>query len=531
MKRFGAALILVATVAILYRKAIRLWWMYDDAWLLHVALARRWTMTFTDGDTWHRTFTPLLDSTYEVMIALAGLEPGRWHAVSLMLVLLCALSLFFALSLYLRVLPALAGAFLFVAGAPLCTFAMQFMLVHILEAILLGTLATATFILASRKASNALNFLSATLFLLAMLAREIAMPLPALLLVLPERNWRVRARHLVFHAAALVIYGVWRRTVLGTFFSGSGWAMTLSDVPAMLATLPWKVVTSWSGAALEAGLPALVLIGIAAVFALRDPIAGRVALLGLAMAIAPLLTASKEVGPRLTITPWLWLCVVFAFGMSRMPRLPAAALALVTAGALLVANRQQWSADFTQAERMSDEARAFMRLDGASMLRAPAVPPAAMVELQWLKEEHFRLARGSGWFYDDLYLCESGTEGRRVFEYHEARREVLEVTARIPDFARTYCSSIRETAPLRAEFRHVRDSLFWRFGPYANGRWRVVLGGGLQAFDVPRDDGFSLPGVPGLSLRVRYQSPEGWVTYSPDITLDFATQPNFVWHR
>jgi hypothetical protein len=530
VKRFGAALLLVATVAILYRKAIRLWWMYDDAWLLHVALARRWTMTFTDGDTWHRVFTPLLDSTFEVLIVLAGLEPARWHAAILVLLAACAVAVFLVLSLYLRPEAAFAGAFLFVAGAPLCTFATQLMLAHILEAIFLGALAVAAFVVASRRASNLFNLLSAVLFFLAMLAKEIAVPLPALLLVLPERNWRVRSRHLLFHAVALVAYVVWRRIVLGTFISGSGWAVTLPDVPAILVKLPWKIVVTWLGPTLEAGLPALVLIAIGAAFALRDRVAVRVTLLGLAITIIPILSASKEVGTRLTAAPWLWLCVVFAFGLSRMKRLPAAALFVAAAATQLVANRQQWAAEFARAERMSEEARAFMTLDGASVLRMPAIPPGAMVELQWLKEDHYGRARGSGWFYDDIYLCAPGLEGKRVFEYQGARREVVEVTARIPDFARAYCSSIRE-APLRAEFRHSRDSLFWRFGPYANGQWRVVLGGGLQAFDVPREDGFSLPGVPGLALRVRYQSPEGWVTYSPEIALDFARQPKLVWHR
>jgi hypothetical protein len=37
--------------------------------------------------------------------------------------------------------------------------------------------------------------------------------------------------------------------------------------------------------------------------------------------------------------------------------------------------------------------------------------------------------------------------------------------------------------------------------------------------------------VPGLTLRVRYESPDGWVTYSPELALDFARQPDLVWHR
>jgi hypothetical protein len=59
----------------------------------------------------------------------------------------------------------------------------------------------------------------------------------------------------------------------------------------------------------------------------------------------------------------------------------------------------------------------------------------------------------------------------------------------------------------------------------------VLLGRGIDAWEVPRREAFRLPGVKGLSLRIRYDSPEGWVTYSPDIDLDFARQPDFTWHR
>ncbi len=532
MKRLAGPLFLLATVVVLYRKAIRLWWMYDDAWLLHVALARRWTMTFTEGDTWHHAFTPLLDSTFEALIAIAGLEPARWHAAELVLLGLCALAIYFALHLYVPATSALAGAFLFVAGAPVCAFATQLMLVHYLEAILLGAIAAAAFVMASRRSSNALNLLSAILYFVAMLAKEIVTPLPLLLLVLPERNWRVRARHLVFHVVAFVGYLVWRRAAVGSLMSGDGWAIALGDVPRVLLALPWKILRTWSGSALEIGLVALALIAAGAAFALRTRAAIVLALLGLFLAVAPIVPSSKEISARLTLVAWLWFCTLFAIGMARMKSAPGLALFAAAAIALLVANRQEWGEEFGRSERMSAEARMFMTIDGASMLRTPAIPPAAMIEFRWFKEEHLRRARGSGWFYDDFYLCGDATmHGRRFYEYHPVRREVLEVTARIPDFARAYCASIRDKAPLRAEFRHRHDSLFWRFGPYPEGRWRVVLGGGLQAFDVPREDGFSLPGVGGLALRVRYQSPQGWVTYSPELNLEFAKEPEMTWTR
>jgi hypothetical protein len=266
-------------------------------------------------------------------------------------------------------------------------------------------------------------------------------------------------------------------------------------------------------------------------YAMRERRAAVAALVGLALVIAPVVFVSNEIDARMALVPWLWLCALFAIGASRMGSVPRQALLVAAVVAVVVANRQQWTAEYTRAKRMSDEARAFMTLDGGALLRRPTIPPAAMTELQWLKEGYYQLAGGTGWFYDDSFLCSSPIDGKRIFEWTPARREVVEVTARIPDFAKAWCASLRDKAPLRAEFHHRGETLSWRFGPYDDGRWTVVMAGGVQAFEVPREEGFRLTGVPGLSLRVRYDSPEGWSTYSPDIVLDFARQPDYIWHR
>lgn len=532
VKRSASVLLLLGVVAVLYRKATRLWWTYDDPWNLHVSLVRRWTDAFTQADIWpQHVFMPLLIASYETMLRFAGLHPEHWYRIQLVLLGLTVVAVFFALRLYVETIPALGGALVFAAGPPLCAFATQLMVVHYLEAILLGTLATIVYVLAFRRRSIALELLSALLYFAAVLAKAIAAPLPLLLLFLPENTIRVRARHLVFHAVALGVYFVWRYQVLGTVFGGYGWAIAPGEVPALMAMLPLKLVLAFAGAGVGVGLVCVALLATGMARAVRTRQTLIFAGLTLLFAVAPIIPVSKEMQPWYAVLPWLWLCVVFTLGASRMT--PNARYALVAAAAVtvIVANRQEWTREYSRAMRMSAEARAYMSLDSASLLRRPSIPPSSMPELRWLKEEHFQRARGAGWFYDDLYLCSSALTGKRIYEYHPGRREVAEVTARIPDLARAYCSSIRETAALRVEFHHRDDTLRWRFAPYRDGRWSVVVAGGMMAYDVRPEDGFRLAGVPGLVLRVRYESPEGWVTYSPEIALDFAHQRNFVWRR
>ncbi|HKD10459.1 MAG TPA: hypothetical protein VKE50_00215, partial [Thermoanaerobaculia bacterium] len=62
------------------------------------------------------------------------------------------------------------------------------------------------------------------------------------------------------------------------------------------------------------------------------------------------------------------------------------------------------------------------------------------------------------------------------------------------------------------------------------GRYWLVFDRGVEAFPVPRDGGYQTsPGV--LSLMLRYQSPEGWTTYSPQLTIDFQASPRYRWER
>jgi hypothetical protein len=204
------------------------------------------------------------------------------------------------------------------------------------------------------------------------------------------------------------------------------------------------------------------------------------------------------------------------------------ALAVVAAA---VANRQEWAAEFSRSIRMSDEARVWVAVGGDAILRKPAIPSGTMPELQWLKEEHIGHDRGGLWFYDDFFLCTTSLEGKVVWEYSTAQRMVVNATAQMPEIARRYCSSLRDDVPLRAEFHYRGDALQWRFGPYRDGQWGIVLRNGEHSFAVPAESAFHLGELTGIALRVRYESPEGWVTYSPEIALDSKRRPDVVWVR
>jgi hypothetical protein len=517
---------LALLVYVLYRKAVRLWWTYDDAYNLHLVIAHRLRDFFTSGEVWpQKLFTPLEMVAYRAELSAFGLAASRWYVLQLALVIASAVAVYAAARAWLAPLPAFVVGALYVAAVPMCSMATELSVVHYFVAITLGASAVAICGMRPQSGSMtaALQICSALLYLGAMLAKEIAIPLVILLILLTRRLN-------IPHVVALILYLLWRRAVLGTFFGGYGWAVAAAEWPSLLASLPKKLFLGMAGAGVWIGAISCLVLLAGALLALRG---GRKTLLivALLLAVGPIVPVSKEMQRRYVLMPWLALSFAFVAGANTLPRRARAALLIAAPLLAIVANRQEWRAEMPRLKRMSDEARVFWDLPPNVLLRAPSVPPAAMGELNWLKTEYAKHPAGTGWFYDDYYLCANDVGGKRAWQYDARTRRVTELPTPLDLLKRRACGSFRNDVPLTAEF-HFRDqSLFWIFGPYRDGAWRVLLGDGLQAFDVPPRDGFQLGPLPGFALRIRYESPAGWVTYSPQIALDFVHRPDERWSR
>jgi hypothetical protein len=291
-----------------------------------------------------------------------------------------------------------------------------------------------------------------------------------------------------------------------------------------------------SGRPLRDGALAIVLaLGVAACLRRHGARAAGLLAAALALALAPVLPVSKAFQPRYAGLAWLAVAVAFAFGCSalaragRGSRAAALALAALACAAALAVNRGAWAPRLALAERMSAEGRAFLGLNRGDYLRHPSIPPAAMNELRWWKEEGLALRRGGGWFADDLYLCAHGGSVARLYEYAEEGRGVVETTAELPELRAGYCGGLRDE-PLAADFSYSGGDFSWQLGPYAAGKWAIVYRDGVERYDVAPHDGYRHH-ASVFTLRIRYESPEGWVTYSPDIPLDFRASPRLRWER
>jgi hypothetical protein len=535
-----AAAALAAAVWFLYGGIIKLWWTGDDLFHLHF-LSMRPPLAYFSPQVWslfpNKMFTPLLLLSYEADLALVGWNPDGFHAHQLLVCSVAAGMVYATLRSWLSPGFAWAAALLFVLGIPFAAWVIEVPCRHYIEGLIWAALALWLFVKAMRgRPVAALTVLSSLFYLLAMLEKEVYIPLLALLLVLPESTFKARLRRLRPHGFVLLLYLAWRWAMLGTLVGGYGWATRSQELPGLIAGLPGKLGGTLLGPLHTLGvlLLACLLTGMALLI-WRRPGSVWVIAVSATLVLGPIVPVAKAVGERFGTLPWLLVTIAFVFGCRELAaggpaaRLASTALLLFAITAALIANRLDWRRRYSAAERMSTEGQFFLSMQPGDLLRHPLIPAAAMKETRWLKEEHLRLPRASGWFADDIYLCGAGAPRGRIWEYDEPAGQVRDVTARALKAAAGYCSRL-QLAPLRATFEFSGGSLFWTLGPYERGSYSLVLDKGIESFAVARVDGYrETPGR--LTVMLRYESPEGWVTYSPELTMDFGLATRFRWER
>lgn len=211
----------------------------------------------------------------------------------------------------------------------------------------------------------------------------------------------------------------------------------------------------------------------------------------------------------------------------------AVVLMLLALGCATVIHLAESRVLLSKLMRMSEEGKFFLSLGGRDLIRQPLSPVSAMLELKRMKEEQWGLARGAGWFYDDLFLCVRDLGGKKIWSWNSRLRRHENMAEGISKARQSYCATIRPDVPLSVQLlpRHRRESLHWKLGPYEKGHYKFVIGDGVQVFEMPREGGFRTGPLQEIALQVKYESPDGWVTYSPTFVLNLSKDEKLSWSR
>lgn len=532
--------ILLFITFLLYGQAVNLWWTFDDTQILKQAIKYSPWQYFLIPKVWLQqhwnVFMPLLTLSFELDFSLFGLDPKMFYIHQLVSLSLCSILLFYALRLWLPKAFAFFGACIFLLGLPLTVVSQQLMTRHYIEGLLFSLLAFIFYVKGLRENKAWMILCSAFLYLIAVSAKEIYVPLVLFLIILPEKDFKTRLRQSLPLFAVLFIYLFWRKLMLGVFVGGHRF-VEMKEVPAALLL----IISNLRGPAFNPQ----TLMGKAIVYIFIVPIAfllfqrPRTAIITIGaglLTLLPLISAGayEAIGPRFLFLSWLMFAALFVFALRHLWKVNAIGrifsllLAILMIFYLLPHNRDAWTRGLDISKRFSAEGRFFLYEAGKDdLLRKPVFEGHYFEGLDWLKQGYYKRHDIARYFYDDIYLCETVLYGEKFWSYSETERRIVDITNSIPEIKENYCRNL-VVMPITVKVAYNYDSfeLSWSLGPYEKGQYSFILENGAKRFDVPPKSKIRILLRPedNMKFRIRYESQSGQTTYSPLLIMEKTTE-------
>jgi hypothetical protein len=540
-KDIVAWLLLLLITWSLYSSVVNLWWTYDDTQILKHAILYRPYQYFLKPLIWQELsanfFTPLLTLSFDTDIHLFSLNPKWFYLHHLTVIWLCSVMIYVVLKRWVQGSFAFLGSILFLIGSPVAVMSQQLMTRHYLEGLLVALIALYLFVKGLDRGEMKWSYYSACAYTISIAAKEVYVPLVFVLLALPCSNLKNRLKHTLPHFVAFILYVVWRWWMLGTTVGGYGNKIEIEDV----ILLPNNIVNLFFGLK---SIKSIVVISVAVFisiifFLLRR---WRGAIFGLwvgAFAILPLIAVSNALTYRHVLVTWVATTVllVFVLRLSWNIKLigKIVCICLLTVIAFQIASQsiKIWNDNLIIAKQMSAEGKfIFEEAKINDVLRQPAFEGHYFEGINWLKSFYYGRNGNAVWFYDDIYLCENSLYGKRVWGYAGDEQKLKDITNLIPDLTKNYCNRVRFDVPLIIKGNYAKNVISWELGPYSYGRYSFIIGGVNTRKDIPQKGSLIAHFQNGVIFRVRYESPEGWITYSPYLTLKVINGSGTIhWER
>ncbi|HDZ09446.1 hypothetical protein [Pseudohongiella sp.] len=540
-----AALLLLALVLVVNAGVFDANWRWDDSQILLHSHQYSFWQDFTRPEVWQQfspaNLTPWLIFSFEVDMILFGLSPAAFYLHQLLAIVAAGLLLFMCLNLWCRAVFALAGSVLFVVGLPSMLVAEQLMTRHYVEGLVFALAALYGFVMYLRTDRKGLLAVAVLMYVLAVTAKEIYVPLPALLLLVPDRDWGARIKASLPFFAVTVLYTLWRGYMLGSYSGGyvdSSEYLSLAIVgevlasfvrfPALLTGIGWPVLV-------------LLFLGLWAAYLARSRRVPWRALLVAALVLLPLVPLVRSPGivlaDRYLLLPWLMVCFALAWCVDKV---------MVVRNKAATGNTQAAAANTaTPLPAMILAGTAMPIMVAITLLHAMPVRQAlasvgtefdVQAQFLWQNEDtHAFVPSGNVlpafWFVtglvdlkarisgqgsplpmvDDIYLAQQ--PDIRLFTYDVNCQCMRDVTGAIPERLAQHRARVRADAALSLSYRYQQGYFSWQFGPWQDGSYHVVSDT-LGVLPLPPAGQLRVTLADNAPFYLRYTSPEGWITYS-----------------
>ena len=522
-------------LSLFYVEVMHHWWAWDDFHLLVVIQKHSWWEYFFDRSFYERSkvlFTPMEYIFYQVNHLIFGLRPHGFYLFNL----ICLLGVFFftakILAFRCGVFWSWIGAVFVCLLAPICTVVHQIQCVHYLAGLLFLCICIYLYIRSVYDRKLWKSLLGGIFFMLACLCKEIYITIPVVLILFFKYD-RGLLKYWVVFPLVSVIYLLWRFWVLDSILQGFGIAYGLLDLLILPVTLTSAIL---GGSWLTIGF---LLLFLAVILTL---VAGNYRILiVLVVAYLTLLIPLHTVAYRLhasdralTLLAWsLGVCIIYTLSQwSKVGRIPQT-LSMLTLIAFCIGGLKT-TLDVRDrlmvAKSRFEAVGRFMLEEGTSgdllFLPGPTYRAREASELRSILygEESPSL------LYDPIQLDLFDLETKTIWFLDGKSSSIVRFSDDLQSFQDAWIRRTRE-APLSIRMTKYPTGIHWDFGPYPGTNYSVILLKRSFAFNnVYREGIYSAPIGP-MTFLIRYQSPEGWITYSDTLQWNNVENEILTWSR
>ena len=524
---------------ILYHHVLGNWWLFDDPCHLFYISQNGIYPAFFDPA---RGFSPINFTPWEPLslgidYLVFGFNPlpFYWHhMLSLSILLLCANAI---LLRFLSPFVAALSLSLFVASVPLCDAANHLMTRHYIEGLIFALVSIYLFMMAQEKDDANFFYGSAFFYLLACLAKEVYVPLIVIMMAFPPPMIKSRLKSLYPFLVVAVGYTLWRFYMLNS--SGM-----LSAYPHMPVTgkdilyLPLSIIKTmgWDNIwqLMMAGLLSMAFV----LYILKNNWRSNAFILLFAICvILPIMPVASTLYSRYLFFFSFVYFIGIGLGLQYLCEAPflrtfkTEMVVIIAVVSIMVSifhvqkNIRGWQA---YGKEISVEGKFLLYNNDPNNLLVTAHGHCYWA-FSALRKTVLGLPQGASYCIRDC-ICPYLYPDKQVWV--NINGQLFKYSGKMEKKTPEDCGDKRE---LIIDFSYTNGKLKWQFGPYREGKYSIFLKGwdsGLiqvkregemdREFDLEND-----------YIIVKYESYEGWKTYSPVLKFNSVSSHNsrMNWRR
>ncbi|MDM8545152.1 glycosyltransferase family 39 protein [Candidatus Venteria ishoeyi] len=529
----------------LYQYSLGFWWAWDDTQILKHALSYQPWQYFFSPESWQilssANLTPWVSFSFAIDAYLFGHTPAAFYGHQLLALALVVYLSYALLRLYTGLYPALFGSLLFLCAPASVAISQQLMIRHYLEGLLFFIVALYAYIMSLRHAKPVRYYwlsLSVCAFVLAMTAKETYVPLVLLLPFLPEATLKQRLTHFIPYLVLLLAYALWRSFMLESWIGGyQDQAQSLLHLQLQLPVYLSNMLFGTSTYALLAALLVLSAVLYSLWFFRHTRyliLASSVLIAGPLLPVILLLASQSPLNQRLLILPTWAVCMASALIINQLyQRYRPLKLRILLFLAVLFMSFI-WVRQAMSVHTILNQQRQAFEVKGRFIAHAKA--NQVLVDAGdwyahgalWLRQQSSATAPRLlfDWIEMDQAALPDNEPASEFFQYQTACACIKNITPQLEPQLQQWRSQRKSTAPLSVQLSYQGHHLQWQFGPYTTGSYQIIDPVLFGASPLPaKGQVRTRYPEPQFRFYLRYQSLEGWIRYSPLLTLDFTTTP------